>query len=237
MTTGTVRTILLTALAALLLGGCSLWGQVDQPYVTQTINASGAGTYNLQTLAAPITVQGGGGSVTITAPASNTGDPGRGIFEDGTTPESVDQQSCATWSENSWSGNQDGLALRASDAHALIVTDNVFPYGASANFNFYTWSPDAGAQWLSSLDLNAQVGVPMPFPLHVCTQVVGSAWSIKAWTDSQPEPPDWTPGPTVPDAWNVAGRPCWYVGHIDPGQHMTITGMTTTNLDTTGATQ
>jgi hypothetical protein len=192
----------------------------------------------------------GPGTVRVTAPATNVGTNTRLVLYPPAQPMTVDQQACATWSDQSDLGAQQGLALRVRHDlpegrwRMVTVVKNVV-WGANWNLNVLTWDTRDPTGWTmhGSVDL-APVFWPdrqlAPLPWRVCARATGDVVTVKGWRVGAPEPAwdDPVAAGTVrlPAGWTFAGKGGWYAGHLAPGQHTTLTGLTLDQLalDLTG---
>lgn len=178
-------------------------------------------------------------TVVLTAPSSNQGTNTRLVFYPPAQPMTVDQQSCATWTDQSHALAQQGLALRVRNDlpegrwRAVTVVKNVV-WMANWRFNVLTWDtrdPD-GFTTNGSVDL-ARVFWPdrtlAPFPWRVCARATGTTITVKGWRVGGPEPawddPVHTGTVNLPADWVYAGKAGWYAGHLAPGHRTTMTAL------------
>jgi hypothetical protein len=183
------------------------------------------------------TISVSGDSTVLSAPAGNTDGNIRFVFVDTAGEVSADQQTCATWSDQSKPVNQQGMALRVSSdgpTRAITVTKNVWG-GVSDVFNVHTWDtslPAGGVRFLGGVSLASALKVDgqlVPLPWRVCARVVGDLLSFKAWPAGRSEPAwgDQTYSRTMrlPADAPKTGRPGWYGGHLYDGGHITYTDL------------
>jgi len=143
----------------------------------------------------------------------------------------VDEQVCATWSEQQGVDVQQGLALRVRTgvdglSQAITVTKNIWGF-VSWHMNLHLWTGDSDT-WRPDLLAQFDFGYALldsdvlaPLPWRVCARAQGPVITVKAWPAIRPEPA-WddpvhvlralVPGDTV-----RPGRVGWYVGHLAPG--------------------
>lgn len=190
--------------------------------------------------------------VTASAPATNLGNNTRLAFWRRGGRVSTDQQSCATWANNTSELRQPGAALRIQDhgdrVRAITVTQNVI-FGVYWGFNIHVMDSEASPVFTKIggviLDTFVREGSLLPYPWRMCARVVGDVVSFKVWPLIDPEPawddPTYGMSVELPDGWRAAegtegsvedagrrgGRPGWYVGHLPPGQSMQFTDLTT----------
>jgi hypothetical protein len=154
---------------------------------------------------------------------------------------SRDQSVCATWTDQSRDLDQQGLAVRfrsgpAGRRRAITLTKNTFGNYVWV-FNLLTWDTHrSGDAWrsLGQFDLSPVVSSDLqllPFPWRVCLRVVGRRIDFKVWLpDREPEPPWNDPvhahSTTTPKRLVRPGVPGWYVGHLQPGDHVTYADLT-----------
>jgi hypothetical protein len=155
---------------------------------------------------------------------------------------SRDQSVCATWTDESRHLDQEGLAVRfragpGDRRRAVTLTKNTFANYVWV-FNLLTWDTRrTGRAWRSfgQFDLSAVVSSDLrllPFPWRVCLRAQGRRIDVKIWLpDREPEPP-WddpvhTRSATVPQSFTRPGVPGWYVGHLQPGDHITYADLRT----------
>jgi hypothetical protein len=178
-----------------------------------------------------------GPSTVLSAAAGNRDGNIRVVFVDAAGPVLADQQTCATWSDQTGPFNQQGVALRVSDdgpTRAITVTKNVWG-GVSDIFNVHIWDtsqPTGGIRYLGgeslgpALHVNGQLA---PLPWRICAKAVGRVVSFKVWPANQAEPA-WTDpihsrSMQLPADAPVTGRPGWYGAHLYEGAHITYTDM------------
>ena len=184
-----------------------------------------------------IAVTVAGSSTSLSAAAGNQDGNIRFVFVDAAGPVLADQQTCATWSDQTGHFNQQGVALRVSDdgpTRAITVSKNVWG-GVADVFNVHLWDTSqagGGIRYLAGESLGAALHVDgqlAPLPWRICARVVGRVLSFKVWPAGQSEP-SWT-NPTysrslqLPADAPATGRPGWYGAHLYEGAHITYTDM------------
>jgi hypothetical protein len=185
------------------------------------------------------------GVVTASAPETNTGGNTRIAFWRVADQPSTDQQTCATWVNAQSRLQQQGAALRVRSANgrttAITVTDNIF-YLARWAFNVHVM--DSAAQpvfrQIASFDLGEAFRTApgaftvWPYPWRMCARVVGDTLSFIVWPLTVPEPawndPRYGGSVRLPAGWGQPGIPGWYVGHLEPGDSVGFTDMTTADV-------
>lgn len=224
---------------AVLLSGCQfgIWGAWDPAFDVATLTAAAPGdSYSL-------TYHKPSDAVTVTAPATNTSEEGRGVFWPAGQTPMLNGESCARWNgENpSYPSDpgalpvQEGAALRVrtnpdGSRDAITVTKNIW-LGAIWIFNEHTWdtnqkppvfTPIGQVNLQAAFDPSGDATKPSPLPWDLCAKVVGSTLSFVAWLDNGPRPAygDPTHGGSVqvPAAYIYPGQVGWYIGHLHPGQ-------------------
>jgi len=166
-----------------------------------------------------------------TTPTSGGGNL-REIWYDTTTSVTRDQESCATWTDQSNMLDQQGAALRIHTnstgvTRAITVTKNVM-YGAIWIFNAHVWSGSHYTQFGSvnlaaTLDPSGDPSKPLPLPWSMCAKVTSAKLSLIVWPSTVSKPAYGTPGYgrswTLPTGWVYQGQPGYYVGHLQPRDH------------------
>jgi len=143
----------------------------------------------------------------------------------------VDEQVCATWSEQQGVFVQQGLALRVRtgvDGHsqAITVTKNIYGF-VNWHMNLHLWTGDSDT-WRSDLLAQFDFGYALldgavfaPLPWRVCARAQGPVITVKAWPATHPEPawddPVHVLRALVPADTVRPGRVGWYLGHLAPG--------------------
>ena len=175
------------------------------------------------------TITKSGGTVTMKAPATNTGSNLRKAFWPNGSPTLANSRVCATWTSQSAESSQEGLAMRIvttpTSTRAVTVTKNVI-YGIYWVFNVHVWDSSSAQPFtqiaqFDMVDVMTQNGAMRPFPWRTCTQLVGQTLTFKIWFPSQQAEPAWndpvyTRTATVPADYSAPGKSGWYVGHIPP---------------------
>ncbi|HUS26273.1 MAG TPA: hypothetical protein VMY99_02920 [Nevskiaceae bacterium] len=178
------------------------------------------------------------GVATMQAPATNVGGNYREVFWPANTPRVANSQVCATWTSESASSIQEGLAVRIVDGptstRAITVTKNVI-YGIYWVFNVHTWDSSLAQPFtqVAQFDMANVViknGAFAPFPWRACAQITGQTLQFKIWLPNQEAEPAWndavhTGTATIPADYSAAGRTGWYVGHIPPGGKATYNNL------------
>jgi hypothetical protein len=190
---------------------------------SDTLTADGADRYH---------VAGDLASMTATAPASNAGGNTRVAITLAWTPAVRDQAVCATFADASRDIDQEGLVLRWDGTHGVTVTKGVWA-SVYTTVNVHRWDTDQPEPFtqiaafpLTVLGAPAPQAVPLPW--RMCASAIGDVVSFKVWPLGQAEPAEGDPCCTGAVAANLGdGRPGWYAGHLQPGDHLTYTDLTT----------
>ena len=225
------------AAAALAVVACGPVIPLDPELDARVITRDSDDRYGIRTVA---------GVTTATAAQANAGGNGRYLFWRKADPETADQETCATWVDNTTHTQQQGAALRIQapgddDVRAITVTKNVaFGYF----WVFYVHVMDSSLEQPYTLigqfsldDVFLRMGEPFnvpPYPWRMCARVTGDVVSFKVWPLTDPEPawgdPAYGGSATLPAGWEGAGRPGWYIGHLLPGEAVGFTDMTTADV-------
>ncbi len=186
------------------------------------------------------------GAARITAPSTNTGTETRSVFWPPSTPMAVDQQSCATWTDQVGDQVQQGVALRVRNDdgrwRAVTVLKNIY-WGQVWQFNVHTWdstrSPTQqvhGNVKLESVFREGDTYQGKPLPWKVCARARGDLVTLKAWRGDEAEPAwgDATHGGSVrlPAGWAYAGKAGWYAGHVPARGTAGFADLRTSNWET-----
>ncbi len=156
---------------------------------------------------------------------------------------SRDQSVCATWTDQSRDADQQGLAVRfragpGDRRRAVTLTKNTFADYVWV-FNLLSWDTARRTReaWrpLGQFDLSPVVSSNLqlqPFPWRVCLRAKGRRVDFKVWLPDREPEPTWTDpvharSATMPRRFDKPGLPGWYVGHLQPGDHVTYTDLTT----------
>ena len=182
------------------------------------------------------------GRLAVKAPRSNPDRNRREVFSEPGAPAMRDQTTCATWVDQSDVLVQPGLATRIVDrrgrVRAITLTKNTV-FGVDWVFNVVTWdTARLGDPWrrVAQFDMGAALGTTElgvePFPWRVCLRVTGRTADFKVWLPEKMAEPTWDDpvnarSTTVPAAFDGAGRPGWYVGHVPPGGRVVYADLTT----------
>jgi hypothetical protein len=229
------------AACLLVLAACGPgWSPIDPAYGGAFVTTEGTDVYGM-------TVSNG--LVTVYAPTSNTGSNTRALFWQAATADSADQETCATWRDNTGDSRQQGAALRVRSTPdrttAITVTNNIL-YGARWGFNIHVMDTAAATPiYKIGGVILEEVFRPggstsndvEPLPWRMCARVVGSVVSFIVWPLSHPEPawddPRYGTSVTLPAGWDAPGRPGWYIGHLSPGESVGYDLLTTAVIGTT----
>jgi hypothetical protein len=183
-----------------------------------------------------------GASLAVSSPATNTGGQLRQVFYPADGPVRADEQSCATWTAQTGTFDQQGIALRiarTADGHgtrAVTVTKNIWELGFW-RFNVHVWNSTAAHPFklLATVNLSSVVGPDVfhlvSMPWHVCARVSGLTFRFVVWTGSNAQP-GWDDTRAVhrvrlPAGWSYPGRAGWYIGHLGSGNVDTFTDLQT----------
>jgi hypothetical protein len=185
------------------------------------------------------------GEVTVRARAPRDGLPldwnRREILVRPGVAPSRDQSVCATWTDQSRDLDQEGLAVRfragpGDRRRAVTLTKNTYANYVWV-FNLVTWDTHrTGEPWrsLAQFDMSSVVSshlLLLAFPWRVCLRAVGRRVDFKVWLPGHEPEPSWTDAvhtrsTTVPHRFERPGVPGWYVGHLEPGDHITYADLT-----------
>lgn len=170
----------------------------------------------------------------------NTGRNSRTVFTRRADVDSVDHEVCVRFA-NSGGIAQEGVALRVRHddgrTRAVTVTKNVWML-ANWNFNVHTWDTARPGRMVlhDALDLSSSLGRGSQGAQtwNLCARAVGERVDVRAWRAGDPEP-DWehpsVRSATIPVEFTAAGRPGWYVGHVERGHWADLSDMRATVLD------
>jgi hypothetical protein len=165
------------------------------------------------------------------APSTNTSHNTRIAFRRVADSVANDEQSCATWSSQTASLDQEGAALRVTESgsgfrKSITVTKNIW-LGGYWIFNVHVWdtsTPQVVTQ-IASFDLgsvfdaNRQLA---PLPWSLCARVVGATVSFIAWPSvgaAVPGPLESSCGRTTGPAVPRRGRTCPVAVRSGPPLH------------------
>jgi len=152
----------------------------------------------------------------------------REVLVDKRAPVRHDQLTCATWTRQSSWRVQPGLAVRVVDrggrVRAVTLTKNI-AFGVQTVINVLTWdTARSGEPWhqigqYDVVDVVARDGKLLPLPWRVCMRVAGRRLAFKIWPLGRVPHPSWSDSryvrrAKVPKAFDIAGRPGWYIGHV-----------------------
>lgn len=215
----------LVAILAIIAVACVPTGfdSIDSAWDGRRVTAHGHDAFRL-------TAHPRFGVVSIAPSAGNRNDGPRNVFWRRAQNSSVNQESCATWAQQSSPNIQQGMALRINTAdnrlRAIVLTKNVFPQ-PTGTFNLYVIDRDYGTGVYQSLGLTAfdtsatfqPDGAMLALPWRVCAKVQGDLFTFKAWPITESEPPygDGVHGGsyTIPSAWTYAGAAGHYIAHVN----------------------
>ena len=172
---------------------------------------------------------------------AGTGSNLRMVWTIDDAPPSRDHQACDTWGPTDGPITQQGVALRidATDGQverAICIMKNIWGGG---DWIFNAIGFDHGSfVVLGSVDLSATFGpqglVP-ELPWRMCARVRDSTLDWKVWPTARREPA-WGDAmfgttTTLPAEWVYAGRPGFYVGHLEMGDDAEFTDESVTGLE------
>jgi hypothetical protein len=158
------------------------------------------------------------------------------LWPDG-TGVARDQTACVTVTDGGWP-DQTGVALRVRgagpNARAITVTNNIYDR-SWFTFNVHVWDMSRPGpekyQLVRAFDLAALKPdgmVDRGWTWRLCAQAVGSTVRLKVWRPDETEPP-WEGDDVhvrsvqLPAGFDGPGRPGLYVGHLVPGQPVSLT--------------
>jgi hypothetical protein len=220
-----IRCLLAVAVLAVAFTACEPAAEVDpgSPMQADTLTADGTDRYH---------VTGDLASMTATAPETNGGGNTRVAVTVAWTPATHDQAVCATFTHASADIDQEGLVLRWNGTTGITVTKGVW---ASVNtvINVHRWDTgtDPAFTQIAGFPM-AVLGAPSPdavaLPWRMCAWAVGDTVHFKVWPLTMAEPDNGDPCCTGTAYAPLGdGRPGWYAGHLQPGDHLTYTDLTT----------
>jgi hypothetical protein len=205
--------LVLTTAAATVLAGLS----------SRTLSPDGADTY--------VATQPTKTSVTVSAPVTNAGGNLRRVYWPAGQAARADGRVCETIAARSAETVQEGTVHNLTSTRAVTVTKNIW---ASAYWvwNAHYWDGPSFVQF-AQFDMVSVMFLPgggyRPLPWRICTRTVRSTLTFKIWFPPEPEPswadPARARSATVPAGWTVPGQVGLYVGHLQPGQSLTYTGV------------
>lgn len=186
------------------------------------------------------------GTLTIAAPATNTGGNRREVYWPADGAAASKEMSCQTWEDSLATVDQQGIALRIAPTadglgtRAVTITKNIL-YGFYWVFNVHVWdtttSPITPFKLITQFNFGNIVtanGALVPAPWHVCARVVGSTFQAMVWTGTDPQPdwtdPDHVQTTTLPDGWDYPGYAGWYIGHLHAGDVNVFSDLATWSL-------
>ena len=197
----------------------------DRGVIASVATRDGPRTYEFATTS-------GGDRVTVHAPPG-TGRNLRMVWTTRDVPVSRDHEACDTWGITDGPITQQGVALRVVDergsvARALCVMKNIWQ-GGTWIFNVIGF--DHGSfTLLGSVDLSGTFdrdGLVPALPWRMCARVRDRTLVWKVWPTARPEPAWGDAGYgttiTLPTEWVYAGRPGFYVGHLEAGDDALFT--------------
>lgn len=173
-----------------------------------------------------------GDQVVVRASRTNPDENRREIFSERGARITRNQTSCATWVTGSNDLVQEGLALRIVDqggrVRAITMTKNTVFHWTWV-FNIVSWdTARTGDPWrmVAQFDMGSALSTPErgvePFPWRVCLRASGRTIALKLWLPGRMDRPSWrdptyTRRTDLPAAFDMAGKPGWYVGHLTAG--------------------
>jgi len=177
------------------------------------------------------TTSRGVASLTVSAPASNSGGNLRRVYWPTGAKDRRDSTVCASWAALSQDSVQPGIAHRITSTRAVTVTRNVWA-AVYWVLNVHTWNGQTFTQ-VAQFDYASVLLLPAggyrPLPWRVCSRLIGSNISVKVWFPPEAEP-SWSDASRVQTAAITAawsGKSGWYAGHIPPGGSIYMTGLMT----------
>jgi hypothetical protein len=193
------------------------------PQQADTLTADGADRYH---------VSGDLAAMTVAAPDTNAAGNTRVAITVAWTPATHDQTTCATFADASADIDQEGLVLRWDGTHGVTVTKGVWA-SVYTTINVHLWDlsqnePFTEIAAFPMTGLGSPDPQAVPLPWRMCASMTGGAVGFKVWPLAEPEPADGDP--CCSGAVNAVvgdGRPGWYAGHLQPGDHVTYTDLTT----------
>jgi hypothetical protein len=186
----------------------------------------------------PYRLDAGPGSVTVAMPGTGGTGNTRILFWDHGVEASVDQTSCATWTNQSGPHDQQGAALRIrvgpSGTRAITVTKGVWIWNYA--FNVHLWDTavrpgalDGIAQFVLSPALGAPMAASPDLPWRMCARAVGRRVDLLVWPLARPQPewgdPAYGGSVALPAGWDEPGQPGWYIGHLHPHDEVGFTDL------------
>lgn len=190
---------------------------------SRTLTPDGADTYTASAL---------GSTLTVSAPATNTGGNLRRVYWPAGQADRGDGTVYAAWTSRSAESAQEGLAHHVTASRAVTVTKNVWAQVYWV-FNVHAWSGETFVQ-IAQFDMVDIMFTPaggyQPLPWRVASRMVGSALTFKIWFPAMAEPawtdPAYARTATVPVGWLSPGKIGWYAGHLPPSGSVRYTSLT-----------
>jgi hypothetical protein len=222
------RRLLAAAVLAVALAACQPPAPVTDvepgsPMQADTLTADGADRYH---------VSGDLAEMTATAPETNGGGNTRIAVTVAWTPATHDQAVCATFADASADIDQQGLVLRWNGTTGITVTKGVWA-SVYTVVNVHRWDTRTNPAFtqIGGFPLTV-LGAPgpdaVPLPWRMCAWTGGDTVHFKVWPLAMAEPADDDPCCTgTVDTQVGDGRPGWFAGHLQPGDHLTYTDLTT----------
>lgn len=214
-------TIAATAIATALLAP-------NPTLTTRILTPDGADTYSITQA---------NGTVTTTAPTTNTGSTLRAVFWPTSALDLDNSRVCITWATQSAPSVQEGtvhhVTVLPDRVRAVTLTKNVI-YDIFWVFNVHVWDTTqnpafAQVAQFDMIDVMFRPdGTYQLLPWRVCTEMIGATLRFKIWFPNVMAEPAWSDAryarsATVPAGWVTRGKSGGYVGHVPPGGRATYT--------------
>lgn len=231
----------LVLLLVMLLGPVALL----EPAEARTPAPTGGSTFERSVLTrddTSLALAGGRKRLVMTATGNGPDWNRREVFTAPGARPKHKQTTCATWTAQSGTMLQQGLAVRIRHerkrVRAITLTKNTI-FDVNWIFNVLTWDTDRdGDIWRTVGQFNMASalvdpdGKLRPLPWRVCLRTVGRTVAFKVWLPREMRRPSWTDetyarSATVPRGFRAAGRPGWYVGHVPDGGRLVYRNLRT----------
>lgn len=220
-----MKLIRLAASAAALLAAILCSGAGTGVLASRVLTPDGTDTYSIK----------GGTTVTMTAPATNTGTNLRAVYWSKSAAAVTNSRVCVNWTTQSAESVQQGTAHNIvalpDRTRAITLTKNVI-YQIYWVFNVHVWdsTQDPAFTQVAQFNMIDVMFRPdnsyQPFPWRVCTDLIGATLRFKIWfpATGMAEPAWSDPAyarsftfPATYAAWLVPGFPGFYIGHLPIG--------------------